>query len=256
MEKEKNLTQPEEKKSLFFKFIHGIEVVGNKLPQPFYLFSILIVVAIILSVIFAGATATYEKASSAGGAVEMVEVTIKNLLNKDTITYVTQNMYSIYYNFSPMMMMGLLMLSIGLCETTGFFGAFIKRTIGKAKPAVVFAVVSFVAINANTASNAGILGVTAVAGSVFGAMGYNPWLGILLAYAAGNAGMSANVFVGNLDVLISGINESVCAPLGIDISTVHVLQNWYFMGTCAIVLTAVFTWVTVKFVRPFASLRI
>ena len=59
MEKEKNLTQPEEKKSLFFKFIHGIEVVGNKLPQPFYLFSILIVVAIILSVIFAGATATY-----------------------------------------------------------------------------------------------------------------------------------------------------------------------------------------------------
>lgn len=218
MEKEKNLTQPEEKKSLFFKFIHGIEVVGNKLPQPFYLFSILIVVAIILSVIFAGATATYEKASSAGGAVEMVEVTIKNLLNKDTITYVTQNMYSIYYNFSPMMMMGLLMLSIGLCETTGFFGAFIKRTIGKAKPAVVFAVVAFVAINANTASN---------------------------------AGMSANVFVGNLDVLISGINESVCAPLGIDISTVHVLQNWYFMGVCAIVLTAVFTWVTVKFVRPF-----
>lgn len=46
MEKEKNLTQPKEKKSLFFKFIHGIEVVGNKLPQPFYLFSILIVVAI------------------------------------------------------------------------------------------------------------------------------------------------------------------------------------------------------------------
>lgn len=70
MEKEKNLTQPEEKKSLFFKFIHGIEVVGNKLPQPFYLFSILIVVAIILSVIFSGATTTYEKASSAGGVLE------------------------------------------------------------------------------------------------------------------------------------------------------------------------------------------
>ena len=75
MEKEKDLTQPKEKKSLFFKFIHGIEVVGNKLPQPFYLFTILIVVAIILSVIFGGATTTYEKASSAGGAVEVVEVT-------------------------------------------------------------------------------------------------------------------------------------------------------------------------------------
>ncbi len=240
-----------EKKGIFYKFIHGVEVVGNKLPHPFYLFSILIVVAVLLSVIFAGATATYEKASSSGGTPEMVEVTIKNLLNKDTITYVTKNMYSIYYNFSPMMMMGLLMLSIGLAENVGLFSSLIKKTIGGAKPAIVFAVVSFIAINANTASNAGILGCTAVAASVFAAMGYNPWLGILLAYAAGNAGMSANVFVGNLDVLLSGINESVCTALGIDPSTVHVLQNWYFMACCAIVLTAVFTWVTVKFVRPY-----
>lgn len=240
-----------EKKGLFFKFIHGIEVVGNKLPHPFYLFSILIVVAFLLSVIFAGATTTYEKASSSGGTPEIVEVTIKNLINKDTITYVTQNMYSIYYNFSPMMMMGLLMLSIGLAEEVGLFGAFIKRFIGGAKPAIVFAVVSFIAINANTASNAGILGCTAVAASVFAAMGYNPWLGILLAYAAGNAGMSANVFVGNLDVLISGINESVCTALGIDTAGVHVLEHWYFMATCAVVLTVVYTVITVKFVRPY-----
>ena len=69
--------------------------------------------------------------------------------------------------------------------------------------------------------------------------------------AASNARMSANVFVGNLDVLLSGINESVCSSLGIDTSTVHVLQNWYFMFACAIVLTLVFTLVTTKFVRGF-----
>lgn len=239
-----------QKKGFFWKFIHGIEVAGNKLPHPFYLFSILIVVAIVLSMIFAGASTTYEKAV-AGSDPEIVDVVIKNLVNKETITYVTQNMYSIYYNFSPMMMMGLLMLSIGLAEETGLFGAFIKRFIGGAKPAVVFAVVSFIAINANTASNAGILGCTAVSASVFAAMGYNPWLGILLAYAAGNAGMSANVLVGNLDVLISGINTNVCDTLGIDSSGVHVLEHWYFMATCAVVLTFVFTVVTVKFVRPY-----
>ena len=69
------------KKGLFWKFIHGIEVVGNKLPHPFYLFSILIVVSLVLSVIFSGATTTYEKASSSGGEPEVVEVTIKNLIN-------------------------------------------------------------------------------------------------------------------------------------------------------------------------------
>ncbi len=247
------MSEKTKKPGLFMRFIGGVETIGNKLPHPFYLFSILIVVAFVLSIIFAGATTTYEKASSSGGAPEIVEVTIKNLVNADTITNVTQNMYSIYYNFSPMMMMGLLMLSIGLAEDVGLIGALIKRTIGGAKPAVVFAVVSFIAINANTASNAGILGVTAVAGSVFAAMGYNPWLGILLGYAAGNAGMSANVFVGNLDVLLSGINESVCSAMGIDPSTVHVLQHWYFMACCAVVLTVVFTWVTVKFVRPWVG---
>lgn len=38
----------EEKKGLFFRFINGVEVIGNKLPHPFYLFTILIVVAIVL----------------------------------------------------------------------------------------------------------------------------------------------------------------------------------------------------------------
>lgn len=244
------MSEKKQKEGLFMRFIRGVEVAGNKLPHPFYLFSILIVVAIVLSVIFAGTSVTYQSASSSGSGEETMTVTIQNLINKDTITYVTQNMYSIYYNFSPMMMMGLLMLSIGLAEKVGLFGAVIKRTIAGAKPAFIFAVVSFIAINANTASNAGILGVTAVAASVFAALGYNPWLGIILGYAAGNAGMSANVFVGNLDVLLSGINESVCSSLGIDTSIVHVLQNWFFMGTCAIVLTFVYTFVTTKFVRP------
>lgn len=59
-------TERKEKKSLFYRFINGVEVIGNKLPHPFYLFSILIVVAIVLSVIFAGVSVTYEKASSSG----------------------------------------------------------------------------------------------------------------------------------------------------------------------------------------------
>lgn len=87
----------EEKKGLFFRFINGVEVIGNKLPHPFYLFTILIVVAIVLSVIFAGVSVTYESASSKGTGGEIVTVTIKNLLNKETINYVTQNLYSIYY---------------------------------------------------------------------------------------------------------------------------------------------------------------
>ena len=65
-----------EKKGLFYRFINGVEVVGNKLPHPFFLFSILIVVAIVLSIVFAGITVTYESASSKGVGGELVTVTV------------------------------------------------------------------------------------------------------------------------------------------------------------------------------------
>lgn len=240
-----------EKKSLFFRFINGVEVVGNKLPHPFYLFCILCVIAVALSVIFSGASISYMSASSSGGGEKMVTATVRNLLNRETVTYVTENMYKIYYNFAPMMMVGLLMLAIGLADQVGFFSALIRRTILGARPSLVFAVVSFIAINAHIASNAGVLGCTTVAAAVFALLGYNPWLGIILAYAAGNAGMAASVFAGNLDVLISGINVSVCTSLGIDPSTVHVLEHWYFLIASLVLLTVAYTLITTKFVRGF-----
>lgn len=237
------------KPSLFSRFIAGVERVGNKFPHPFYLFCALILVAFVLSVIFAGTSAVYEKASAAGD-IEQVTVTIINLFNKDILRNLFQNLDTIYFSFAPMKMMVLLILAIGLAERVGLFQAFIKRTILGAPAALVFAIVSFVAINANTASNAGILGTTAVAAAVFHSLGYNPWLGIILAYAAGNAGMSANIFVGNLDVLMAGINESVVAQLGIQ-ANVHVLEHWYFMAASAVVLTIAFTILTTKFMRGY-----
>ena len=93
----------------------------------------------------------------------------------------TQNLYSIYYNFSPMMMMGLLMRPSDWQNRWDCSVRLLKRTIAGVRPAFVFAIVSFIAINANTASNAGILGCTAVAAAVFASMGNNPWLGIILA---------------------------------------------------------------------------
>jgi aminobenzoyl-glutamate transport protein len=245
-------SQPEMKKGLFFRFIEGVEIIGNKFPNPFYLFTIMIVVAIVSSILFAGASVTYTTATAAAGE-KVTTATVKSLLNKDTLVYVMTNMHRIYFTFSPLMNMGFLIFAIGLAEEVGLFSSFIKSTIAGAKPGLVFAIVSFVAINSNTASTAGMLGCTAVAAAVFASMGYNPWLGIILAYAASNAGLTANILVGSYDVVLSGVSETVCKAVGIDTSLypVHILQNWYFMFTSAFLLTVVFAFVTNKFVYGF-----
>jgi aminobenzoyl-glutamate transport protein len=64
--------------------------------------------------------------------------------------------------------------------------------------------------------------------------------------------MSANFFVGNLDVLISGITQSVTTQLGYS-EPVHVLMHWYFLATTAVVLTIGFTIVTEKFMRKYVG---
>ena len=233
------------------RFMGGVERIGNKLPHPFYLFALLAILAVVLSVIFNGASVTYEVASSSGDAATTATATVKNLLNRDTIGYVITSLYKIYFNFSPMMMIGLLTLTIGLCEQVGLFDAVIRKTILGAKPALIFAIVSFIAFQSNMASSAGILGCTTVAASLFASLGYNPWLGIILAYAAGNAGMFANVFPGQMDVLLVGVTQSVCASLGLDGTSAHVLMNWFFMLPCAVVLTVVYTLITTKFTSRF-----
>ena len=148
----------EENKSALMRFMGGVERIGNKLPHPFYLFALLAVVAVVLSVLFNGASVTYEMASSSGGAATTATATVKNLLNRETISYVITNLYKIYFSFSPMMMMGLLTLSIGLCEQVGLFDAVIRKTILGAKPALIFAIVSFIAFQSNMASSAGKIG--------------------------------------------------------------------------------------------------
>ena len=95
----------EENKSALMRFMGGVERIGNKLPHPFYLFALLAVVAVVLSVLFNGASVTYEMASSSGGAATTATATVKNLLNRETISYVITNLYKIYFSFSPMMMM-------------------------------------------------------------------------------------------------------------------------------------------------------
>ncbi|MDD3707296.1 MAG: AbgT family transporter, partial [Aminobacterium sp.] len=53
----------------FERFIKGIEIIGNKLPHPFWLFVILALIVIALSYILskAGVSVTYLAAARGGG---------------------------------------------------------------------------------------------------------------------------------------------------------------------------------------------
>lgn len=238
------------KPGAFMRFINGVERVGNKLPHPFIMFVWLIGFVITLSIIceWLGVAVTYTKLA-AGKAPETITIQAKSLLSKESIQYFFLNFQNIYFDFSPLRAVIPLLMAIGVCEQTGLMESVIKRTILKAPSWAVAGILSLVAINANLASDAGIIAAATIGGSVYLAMGKNPWIGVTIAYAAGNAGFGANFLIASQDLVVNGVTIAVTQGLGINAPT-HLLMNWYFLSSAVLVFTAVSVFVTKFYTVP------
>ena len=209
----------------FMKFIGGVERIGNRLPHPFMMFVWLIAFVILISVIceWLGVSASYTKVTE-GASPETITIKAKSLLNKENIRFFFLYFQNIFFDFSPLRAVIPLLMAIGVCEQSGLMETFIKRTILKAPQWAVVAILTFVAINANLASDAGIIAAAAVGGAVYQAMGKNPWIGVSIAYAAGNAGFGANFLIASQDLVVNGITMAVTQELGLN-APAHLLMN-------------------------------
>lgn len=170
-------TNVKKKKTHFDKFIDGVERVGNKLPHPFWLFVSLSIIVMVLSFVMAksGVEVTYLKASKvATEAPEEVTVTVNNLLSKENIQGLFTNFTNIYSGFAPLGLVMIMMLGVGMLEQTGMLSALIRKTILGAPASMIIFIIALVGVNANIASDAGVIIVPTVAGAVFKSLGMNP----------------------------------------------------------------------------------
>ena len=236
------------KRSAFEKFIYAIEVIGNKFPHPFWLFVVLSLILLALSGWLAGTQVTYMV--SKAGKIEEQTVAVVNLLSYDAMRTFLANFVKTYVNFAPLGLILTMMLGIGLVEQTGMISALMRKTILGAPRVLVTAVIALVGINANLASDAGIIFTPVIAGAVFKALGRNPWIGVAAGYAAGCGGFTANLFVAGTDALLSGITTSAIqgVPYIPTDTPTHPLINWYFMIAGTFVLTFLTVGVTEHYI--------
>ena len=238
----------------FEKFIKGIEFIGNKFPHPFWLFVVLSIVVVLLSAWLAksGTAVTY-LAAKAGEAPKETTVAVVDLMNYDAVRAFLANFVKTYVNFAPLGLILTMMLGIGIVEQTGMISALMRKTILGAPHSLVTAVIALVGINANLASDAGIIFTPVIAAAVFKALGRNPWVGIAAGYAAASGGFTANLFVAGTDALLAGITKSAIEGvpnIPADVP-VHPLINWYFMIAATFVLTFLTVYVTEKYTVKF-----
>ena len=252
---------------LMQRVLNFIERVGNKVPHPAILFIALIFGLIILSQILAwiGISATYEvvapppievEESDLGGStgpydllppghvdaeeyeVETRTAEIKSLLDGDGIRFLFTSFVSNFMSFTAMGIILIVMIGVGLAESSGLIGALIRKLVDISSPALLTYIIVFLGIISSIASDAGYLVLIPLGAAAFMSVGRHPLAGMAAAFAGVAAGFGVNLLITPTDAVLTEItNESIA--LVNPAQSIGITANLWFGIGSTILLTIV-----------------
>lgn len=235
----------EEKKKIGFvdRFLNKIEVAGNKLPDPILIFIILM--GIILAGSFIASLFNLKATNPMTG--EVIEVV--NLLSGEGLLKILTESINNFSAFPPLGMVLVVMLGVGLAEKTGYFETAMKRVIEVAPRAFIIPTMILVGIIGNIAGDAGPVILPPIAAMVMIKLGYHPFAGLIMAYAATLGAFGANLVLGMGDALVAGFTEPAAQLVDPDY-TANIAMNYYFMAVSAVFLLVIIYYLTTRLTIP------
>ena len=224
-------------------FLSVVERGGNALPHPSTLFLLFALGVIVLSDLAArsGIEAVHP---TTGEVIRPV-----SLLTVDGLHRILTKMVTNFTGFAPLGTVLVALLGIGIAESSGLIGAALRLLVLSAPRKLLTLVVVFSGVMSNMASEIGYVLLVPLAAMIFRAAGRHPIAGLAAAFAGVSGGYSANLLLGTVDPLLSGLTEEA-ARLVEPAATVNPACNYYFMFVSTFLITAVGTWVTERVVVP------
>jgi aminobenzoyl-glutamate transport protein len=220
-----------------------IERGGNALPHPASLFAILALVVIVAS----GIAASTGLEVTHPGTGEIIRPV--SLLSVAGLHRILTQMVTNFTSFAPLGTVLVAMLGIGVMEGSGLIGSALRLLVLSAPAHLLTFVIVFAGVLSNTASEVGYVLLVPLAGMIFLAAGRHPIAGLAAAFAGVSGGYSANLLLGTVDPLLSGLTEEA-ARIVDSAYKVNPACNYYFMVVSTFFITATGTWVTEKLVEP------
>lgn len=250
------------------RVLDAIERAGNKVPHPVIIFLVLIGLVLVLSHAFylGGSSVTFDQAAvseqvepdgealigdeayqSADPEVEQVTVEAKSLLTADGIRFIFTSPVANFNGFGVVGVIMVAMLGVGLAEEAGLIGAFITRLVKVTPRRLVTASIVLLGVLSSIATDAGYLVLIPLAAAVFHSLGRHPLAGLAAAFAGVGGGFGVNLLITPVDGMLTEItNESIADPA----QHVSITGNFYFSVVSTLVIVAVVTLLTEKFVEP------
>lgn len=231
-------------RSFVARFLDSVERVGNKLPDPAFLFLLLMLLVWGLSWLLSGVD--FKALHPTSGE----PIRIVNLLSGESLTAFMANMYRVFMAFAPLGVVLTAMLGLGVAEHTGFINAALRRILAITPKQLLTPALVAVAVLSHVAVDAGYVLVIPLGGVIFYAAGRHPLAGIAAAFCGVSGGFSATLIVpSSLDPLLASFTETAGQILDPTL-TVNPLNNWFFTTASSLLIIAIGWFVTEKIVEP------
>ncbi|QKX18904.1 AbgT family transporter [Microbulbifer sp. YPW1] len=239
------------KKTAFTRFLDTVEWLGNLLPHPITLFAMFAVGVVILSGIasYFGLSVVDPRPEGAAGRSADGVIHVVNLLSGEGLRTIVTTLVTNFTGFAPLGTVLVALLGVGIAEHSGLLSAAVRGMVLKASKRTVTVIVVFAGIISNTASELGYVVLIPLAAMIFHSLGRHPLAGLAAAFAGVSGGYSANLLLGTVDPLLSGITESAAHMIDPNY-VVGPEVNWYFMIVSTFLITIVGSWVTLAIVEP------
>ena len=238
-------------KSLFSRFLDTVEYLGNLLPHPVTLFAILCVFIFVASGIagFFDVSVVDPRPEGAKGRAADGIIYVNSLFNAEGIQRIVENLVKNFTGFAPLGTVLVAMLGVAVAEHSGLLSAIMRSMVMSASQRMVTFTVVFAGIVSNTASELGYVVLIPLAAMIFHSLGRHPLAGLAAAFAGVSGGYSANLLLGTIDPLLSGITQASARIID-PTYVVGPEANWYFMFASTFLIAGLGTLITEKIVEP------
>jgi aminobenzoyl-glutamate transport protein len=230
-------------------FLDRIEWLGNKLPDPAFLFVIALGLTWVASALLAPVEFREIDPRSLVAGGEAAPIRVVSQLDGTALARFLASMVRNFTDFPPLGVVLVALLGVGVAEHTGLIAA-VLRALLRLTPAVLLTpMVLLVSILSHTAADAGYVLVIPLAGVAFAAAGRHPMAGIATAFAGVSGGFSASFLPSALDPLLQGFTQSA-AQLIAPARLVNPLCNWGFTSASTLLILAVGWFITDRIIEP------
>ena len=227
-------------------FLGWIEKIGNKLPDPFWLFVILSGFVAVSSWLASHAGLSAIDPSSGE------EIHVENLLTAENLSRMVSDAVDNFISFPPLGVILAVMLGVSIAEKAGLLSALVRRMVVRVSPKMLTFMVALAGVTGSVASDAIYVIVIPLGAMAFYAVGRSPIVGAMVAFAASSAGFNASLILNITDLLLAGISTSA-AQLVDENYVVSPLANIFFVIPSAVVLSLIITAVTEFYVDKKAK---